>query len=122
MSKDMSNKLACQLDPNPDFLCEADFIDGSGNYRKLKATIEKVEKDLLQLPGLTQRQEKTVLSFQGKHKRLVCNKTNQARIKAWHGKKVKEWLGKSIELEYDLSVRNPKDPDDPGGVRVVKKK
>lgn len=43
-------------------------------------------------------QQKWVLSFRGKDKRLVLNKTNALRIAAMHGEDTDEWIGREVRL------------------------
>lgn len=45
---------------------------------------------------------KLVLSFQGKKKNLVCNKTNANRIAHAYGTNTDNWIGKEITLFTDL--------------------
>ena len=45
---------------------------------------------------------KLVLSFQGKKKTLVVNKTNAGRIAYAHGTNTDNWIGKEIQLYTDL--------------------
>ena len=41
---------------------------------------------------------KWVVSFTGKDKRLVLNKTNADRIASQHGDEMDNWIGKSVKL------------------------
>ena len=45
---------------------------------------------------------KLVLSFQGKKKTLVVNKTNAGRIAYAHGTNTDNWVGKEIQLYTDF--------------------
>ena len=45
---------------------------------------------------------KLVLTFQGKKKTLVVNKTNAGRIAYAHGTNTDNWIGKEIQLYTDL--------------------
>ena len=45
-----------------------------------------------------QKETKLILSFVGKKKRLVCNKTNAKTISGIYGSEMDEWKGKSIIL------------------------
>jgi hypothetical protein len=45
---------------------------------------------------------KLVISFEGKKKTLVCNKTNANRIAFAHGTDTDGWVGKEIQLYVDL--------------------
>lgn len=44
-------------------------------------------------------QSKVVLSFKGKEKKFVCNKTNAKTIAKLHGDDTDDWIGKSIIIE-----------------------
>jgi hypothetical protein len=44
---------------------------------------------------------KLVISFQGKKKALVCNKTNANRIASAYGTNTDNWIGKEITLFVD---------------------
>lgn len=45
---------------------------------------------------------KLILTFQGRKKSLICNKTNANRIAFAHGKDTNGWVGREIELYPDL--------------------
>jgi hypothetical protein len=45
---------------------------------------------------------KLVLSFQGKKKQMVCNKTNANRIAYLYGDETDEWTGKEIVLTSEF--------------------
>lgn len=45
---------------------------------------------------------KLVITFQGKKKALVCNKTNSNRIAYMYGDETEDWIGKEITLYTDL--------------------
>lgn len=45
---------------------------------------------------------KLVISFEGKKKTLVCNKTNANRIAHFYGSNTDNWVGKEIILFTDL--------------------
>ena len=63
---------------------------------------------------------KLVISFQGKKKTLVCNKTNAGRIAYAHGTDTDKWIGKEIQLYTDLVDFQGK-PVEAIRVRPVKK-
>ena len=54
--------------------------------------IDRVEMELLD------KQKKMVLSFVGKRKTFVCNKTNAKKIAELHGDETDHWLDQLIEL------------------------
>lgn len=45
---------------------------------------------------------KLVITFVGKQKALICNKTNASRIALMHGTKFRQWVGKKIQLYTDI--------------------
>lgn len=55
------------------------------------ATMEKVGDD-----------HKLVLSFQGKEKTMICNKTNANRIAYLYGEETDDWTGKEIILTSEF--------------------
>lgn len=48
------------------------------------------------------KDKKLIVSFVGKKKTLVCNKTNANRIAYMHGTNTDNWIGKKIQLYTDL--------------------
>jgi len=46
--------------------------------------------------------KKLIITFVGKKKSLVCNKTNANRIAFMHGTNTDNWIGKKIQLFTDL--------------------
>ncbi len=127
MSKrDLSNKQACQLHPNEDYLEKADFIDPKDGtkFRELSAVISAVTGEPLQLPGRSEKKDGIVVACEGKKKRLVLNKTNTRAIKSHYGEQVKDWLKNKIVLYWTTEepiggkkIRNPQ-TGEYGGVRV----
>jgi hypothetical protein len=120
MTIDMTDKKACQLIPNPDFLGESDFLSDDGKYREIKIAIATVTQEELQLPGRSAKASKIVIGFKtGKgaaKKRLVCNKTNVRAIKSHYGREVCDWVGKAVTLYFDPSVKFGRETV--GGVRI----
>lgn len=55
------------------------------------ASMEKVGDD-----------HKLVLSFQGKEKTMICNKTNASRIAYLYGDETNDWTGKEIVLTSEF--------------------
>ena len=45
---------------------------------------------------------KLVLSFQGKSKRMICNKTNANRIAFLYGDDTDGWIGKEVDLTSEF--------------------
>lgn len=65
--------------------------------RDVTVTVAKVEFEDLQLAG-GKKERKPVISFVGKKKKFVCNKTNADSIAQMYGTKADEWVGKRITL------------------------
>lgn len=102
---DANNMKAVQLAPNPDYLSEADFISSDGTYRDLKAKIEGVTIEEFPIPGTSKSEMQPVLSFAGKHKRLVIGaKTNRLKLKGKFGDHTSKWKGGEITLYFDPEV------------------
>lgn len=115
-SVDLSDKVAAQLYLNESFLAEGDFIGPNGEYREYTLKISAVTMDDLQLPGRSDKASKVVLAFEGRKKRLVANKTNVVAIKSHYGKHVKDWIGKTVTVFYNPSVKFGRATV--GGVRI----
>lgn len=47
-------------------------------------------------------ERKLVLSFQGKKKSMICNKTNSGRIAYLYGDETDDWVGKEIVLTSEF--------------------
>jgi len=73
------------------FLEAADF---SGKHVNVK--IEKVERE--DLPGDEALESKWIVSFVGKKKQLVLNKTNATCIAAMFGSEIEAWAGHEVTL------------------------
>jgi hypothetical protein len=71
---------------------KADDLKG----KRVTVTIEDCKQELLR--GDHGEEEKWVLSFKGKEKRLVLNKTNANTIAALIGDDTDDWNGKEIKL------------------------
>lgn len=65
------------------------------------------------------KDQRLIIAFKGAKKRLVVNKTNAKRIVRLHGHKTAEWIGKSITIYFDPSVKFGRQTV--GGVRVQEK-
>jgi hypothetical protein len=52
--------------------------------------------------------KKFIITFVGKQKAFVCNKTNANRIAFMYGTKFRQWVGKRIQLYTDLVEFNGK--------------
>ena len=75
-------------------------------------------------------ERKLVLTFQGKKKSMICNKTNAGRIAYLYGEETEEWTGKEIILTSEfvefqgktvkgLRVRPPAKPATPKAAERV---
>ena len=74
-----------------DFLKAADLMG-----KNVTVTIKEVGMETIGQGA--QQDTKPVISFVGKEKRLVCNKTNANAIKKLYGPDTDGWVGKSIIL------------------------
>ena len=64
--------------------------------RSVTCTINNAKiEDIGQGPS---RERKIIVSFVGKDKKLVCNKTNARTIGSLHGEEIDNWPGKKITL------------------------
>ena len=85
-----------------DYLKAADIGDATPTVIIVSAELETVGQG-------AKAEQKLVLGFKGKEKRLVLNKTNSNTIAALYGDETDDWLGKPItlvtrEIEYDGKV------------------
>ena len=76
----------------PSKFLKADDLMG----RTVNVTISEVSLENVGNPGEADR--KLVISFHGKEKKLVCNKTNAAVIGKLYGQDTDTWIGKPITL------------------------
>ena len=108
----------CQLDPSPDYLTKADFIDPkTGGWRDLSGTIEKVWIVPLPVRGTSKVEPKPALQFVGMHKKFVIGAVcNRVKIKAQRGDKCEKWPGLKIVMYFDPTVKFGRDT--PGGIRI----
>ena len=67
-----------------------------------KVVIESVDQELLR--GDHGEEEKIVVTFKGRDKRLILNKTNATIIASIHGDDTDDWSGKEIKL-YSANVQ-----------------
>lgn len=76
----------------PSGFLKADDLQG----KAVTVTIETV--DLEEIGQGRDKSEKLLISFRGKEKKLVCNKTNANTIAKLHGDDTDAWLGQKITL------------------------
>jgi len=101
----------------PSNFMKADDLQG----RDILVTIKDVKME--ELGQGHDKEQKLVLSFRGKSKKLVCNKTNAKTIAKLFGDETDDWIGKTIiigprEVEYQgdqvwairVSLKNPNAP------------
>jgi hypothetical protein len=101
-------------DAFPSNFLKADDLQGK------EVTVKIEEVTLEELGQGNDKEEKLMISFQGKSKKLVCNKTNARTIEKLHGGDTDDWIGKRIilaprEVEFQgeqvwairVSLRNP---------------
>lgn len=77
----------------PSAFLKADDLNG----RAVTVTIESVK--LEEIGQGRDKDKKLVISFVGKEKKLVCNKTNAGTIGKLHGDDTDDWEGKQIILQ-----------------------
>lgn len=63
------------------------------------------------------KNKKPIISFEGKDKKFVCNKTNAKAIAGMYGNHVEKWAGKKIAL-YVSTTRDPSTGGDIPCIRV----
>lgn len=63
------------------------------------------------------KNKKPIISFEGKEKKFVCNKTNAKSIAGLYGNHVEKWTGKKIAL-YVSTTRDPSTGGDIPCIRV----
>lgn len=98
----------------PSNFLKADDLQG----KDIIVTIQEVT--LEELGKGNEKEQKLIIAFKGKDKKLVCNKTNAKTIAKIHGDDTDDWIGKSIiigprEVEFQgdqvwairVSLRNP---------------
>lgn len=73
------------------YLAAADLNGNNVTVTISRASIEEIGQG-------ADKDRKIVLSFAGKNKQFVCNKTNAKVIAGLHGDDTDDWLGKSITL------------------------
>jgi hypothetical protein len=88
----------------------------AGEFQGKKPTLTITAVKLDELEGTKGKQVKGIISFKETDKALALNRTNGICIKAMHGKKVQEWVGKRITLyaapyEGDEAIRVWGSPD-----------
>jgi hypothetical protein len=93
------------------YLGSWDLVNAKGEHIDVTVTISKVEAgELPKTHGSKEERKKKdrrpLLSFQGKEKRMVCNKTNAKAIAGMFGNDTEKWIGKSITL-YATVVSSP---------------
>lgn len=66
---------------------------------EVPVTIEKVVDPFVEKDSTGKVIKSAILSFKGKVKRLIINKTNYKNLKAMFGREPKNWIGKSIKLQ-----------------------
>ena len=84
--------------------------------RDVIVTISNVKGGELVQPG-GRKNKKPIVSFEGKEKKFVCNKTNAKAIAGMYGNHVEKWVGKKIAL-YVSTTRDPSTGGDIPCIRV----
>ncbi len=76
----------------PSSFLKADDLQG----RDVIATISSVELETIGQGA--DKEQKLVIGFKGKEKKLVCNKTNAGTIGQLYGDETDDWIGKQVIL------------------------
>ena len=87
---------------NDTFPSTSNFLKKEDLPKPAKVKIKDVDLMEFDQDGKTQR--KLVLEFEGKEKKLACNKTNARTIAAMLGDETDNWIGKEITLYNDPTV------------------
>ncbi len=80
---------------------EGDFVESADLMRSGQVTLTIAAV----VPPGTERSKDgrpidlPIIAFEGATKRFVCSKTNERIVKAIHGPKVADWVGKQITLQ-----------------------
>jgi hypothetical protein len=62
------------------------------------------------------KSKKPVISFEGKEKKMICNKTNAKVIATMYGNHVEDWIGKRITLFVGMT----RDPSTGGDIECLR--
>lgn len=95
------------------------YIDESDLPQDVTVKIASIGLEDLQLPGSAGKETKVVIAFDGAKKKFIVNKTNAIRIAKQYGNETESWVGKSITLYFDPTVKFG--GAKVGGVRVREK-
>ncbi len=87
---------------NDTFPSSSNFLKKEDLPKPIKVKISDIDLMEFDQDGKTQR--KLVIGFEGKEKKLACNKTNARTIAAMHGDETDNWIGKEITLYNDPTV------------------
>jgi len=91
------------MNVNEAFPSTSNFLKKEDLPSPAKVKIESIELMEFEQDGKPQR--KLILSFEGKEKKLACNKTNSRTIAAILGDETDEWIGKEITIYNDPTVQ-----------------
>lgn len=95
-----------------DYLGSWDLPEG----RDVVVTIQSVKGGELTGVG-GKKSKKPVITFEGKDKKMICNKTNAKAIAGMYGNHVEKWAGKKVAL-YVSTTRDPSTGGDIPCIRV----
>ena len=87
---------------NDTFPSTSNFLKKEDLPKPAKVKISDI--DLMEFDQDGKKQAKLVLEFEGKEKKLACNKTNARTIAAMLGDETDNWIGKEITLYNDPTV------------------
>ena len=87
---------------NDTFPSTSNFLKKEDLPKPAKVKISNV--DLMEFDQDGKKQRKLILEFEGKEKKLACNKTNARTIGSMLGDETDNWIGKEIVLYNDPNV------------------
>ena len=87
---------------NDTFPSTSNFLKKEDLPKPAKVKISNI--DLMEFDQDGKKQRKLILEFEGKEKKLACNKTNARTIGAMLGDETDNWIGKEITLYNDPTV------------------
>ena len=77
---------------------ERDFLGHWDIDKPTEVTIKSIEVEEVFNPGNKKKEKRVVAEFQGAKKKMILNRTNQARIAGYHGVDPNGWEGKKVTI------------------------
>jgi hypothetical protein len=94
--------LEATMNINETFPSTSNFLKKEDLSSPAKVKIASIDLMKFEQDGKTQH--KIIIEFEGKDKKLACNKTNARTIGAIHGAETDNWIGKEITIYNDPTV------------------